>query len=176
MSISATLRLQTPLGACLLLGSERALQGLWFEGAAYFARTLPPDAREGDTPALRDAAQWLQAYFAGRHPSPCALTLEPCGASAFQADILELLLDIPEGRTTTYGALAAELARRRGLARVSARAVGGAVARNPISIIIPCHRVLGASGALTGYAGGLARKRWLLEHEGAALQTHAVWV
>ena len=170
-----SMRVQTPLGPCLLLGDDRALRGLWFEGAAYFARTMPPDVREGETPALRDAAQWLRAYFAHGHPSPGALTLAP-DASAFQKDVLALLLEIPEGQTTTYGALAAELARRRGLARIRAQAVGGAVARNPISIIIPCHRVLGAGGALTGYAGGLARKRWLLEHEGAALQTHAVWV
>ena len=87
--------------------------------------------------------------------------------------MLDLLLEIPEGRTTTYGALAAALAQRRGLARMSAQAVGGAIARNPISIVIPCHRVLGADGSLTGYAGGLARKRWLLEHEDVALQTHA---
>ena len=175
MSSSAIMRCETPLGACLLLGDALALRGLWFEGATHYARTLPPDAREGSTPALRDAAQWLGDYFAGRHPSPRALTLAPA-ASAFQAEVLDLLLAIPEGRTTTYGALAAELARRRGLARMSAQAVGGAVARNPIAIIIPCHRVLGADGSLTGYAGGLARKRWLLEHEGAALQTRAGWV
>ena len=175
MPAPVTMRCETPLGTCLLLGDAHALRGLWFEGAAHYARTLPPDAREGITPALRDAAQWLGNYFAGRHPSPRALTLAP-EASAFQAEVLALLLEIPEGRTTTYGALAAALARRRGLARMSAQAVGGAVARNPISIIIPCHRVLGADGSLTGYAGGLARKRWLLEHEGAALQTRAGWV
>ena len=175
MSASTIMRCETPLGACLLLGDERALRGLWFEGAAHYARTLPPDAREGSTPALRDAAQWLGDYFAGLHPSPLALTLTP-DASAFQSEVLDLLLEIPEGRTTTYSALAAALAQRRGLARMSAQAVGGAVARNPISIVIPCHRVLGADGSLTGYAGGLARKRWLLEHEGAALQTRAGWV
>lgn len=175
MSSSTIMRCETPLGACLLLSDARALRGLWFEGAAYYARTLPPDAHEGSTPALRDGAQWLCDYFAGRHPSPRALTLAP-DASAFQAEVFNLLLAIPEGGTTTYGALAAALARRRGLARMSAQAVGGAVARNPISIIIPCHRVLGADGSLTGYAGGLARKRWLLEHEGAALQTRAGWV
>lgn len=175
MSASTIMRCSTPLGPCLLLGDALALRGLWFEGAAYCARTLPPDAREGSTPALRDAAQWLCDYFAGRPPSPHALTLAP-DASAFQAEVLGLLLAIPEGRTTTYGALAAALAQRRGLARMSAQAVGGAVARNPISIIIPCHRVLGKDGSLTGYAGGLARKRWLLEHEGAALQTRAGWV
>ena len=175
MPAPVTMRCETPLGACLLLGDAHALRGLWFEGAAHYARTLPPDAREGSTPALRDAAQWLGDYFAGRHPSPRALTLAP-EVSAFQSEVLALLLEIPEGRTATYGALAAALARRRGLARMSAQAVGGAVARNPIAIVIPCHRVLGADGSLTGYAGGLARKRWLLTHEGAALQTRAGWV
>ena len=173
MSASAITHCETPLGPCLLMGDERSLRGVWFEGAAHYARTLPPDVRKGSTPALRDASQWLRDYFAGRHPSPHALTLTP-DASAFQSEVLALLLEIPEGRTTTYGALAAELARRRGLAHMSAQAVGGAVARNPISIVIPCHRVLGADGSLTGYAGGLTRKRWLLEHEGVALQTHAM--
>ena len=173
--MSAVMRCDTPLGRCLLYGDGRALRGLWFEGAAYFARTLPPGVPEGRTPALEDAAQWLVDYFAGRSPSPRALALAP-EASAFQAQVLDLLLDVPPGRTTTYGALAGALARRKGVPRVPAQAVGGAVARNPISIIIPCHRVLGADGSLTGYAGGLARKRWLLEHEGAALQTRVGWV
>lgn len=161
-----TTRYDSPIGALLLAGNERALTGLWIEGAQYFAATLPQDAQEGVSPPLRDAAQWLDDYFAARRPSPGDLALEIAG-SAFRSCVCRLLMEIPYGATTTYGALASEAARRMGRARMSAQAVGGAVGHNPISIVIPCHRVLGADGSLTGYAGGVERKRFLLRHEGA---------
>ena len=119
-----------------------------------------------DLPVFGDAARWLGAYFAGQKPDPNQLPLAPQG-SAFRRVIWALLCEIPCGALTTYGDLAAEAAARLGRVRLSAQAVGGAVGHNPISIIIPCHRVVGADGSLTGYAGGLAVKRQLLALEGA---------
>jgi len=163
-----TTHVDSPVGPLLLAGNERALTGLWIEGAKYFAASLPEDAIDAAdslTPPLRDAAQWLGDYFAGKRPSPDELTLEIPG-SAFRREVCRLLLTIPYGETTTYGALAREMARRMGRAHMSAQAVGGAVGHNPISIIIPCHRVLAVDGSMTGYAGGIDKKRFLLRHEG----------
>ena len=182
-------RLETPLGGVLLAGDGEALTGLWFEGQRYFARTL--DGHAGDAPAALDrcgcsdsapavldhcgcsdpapavldrAERWLAAYFRGEDPGE-APPLAPRGTE-FQRAVWALLTEIPRGQTATYGQIAARLAGRTGAA-VSARAVGGAVARNPISIFIPCHRVVGADGGLIGYAGGIDRKRQLLRLEGA---------
>ncbi len=166
-----TTRVSSPVGPLLLAGNERALTGLWIEGAKYFAASLPEDAIDAPerfVPPLRDAAQWLTDYFASKRPSPSELTLEIPG-SAFRREVCRLLLTIPYGQTTTYGALAREVALRMGRARMPAQAVGGAVGHNPISIVIPCHRVLGADGSPTGYAGGLDKKRFLLRHEGVCL-------
>ncbi len=153
-----------PLGQIILASDGAALTGLWFAGQKYFpARPMVPD---GGLPVLNAACRWLDAYFAGRRPDPRALPLAPAGGD-FRQLVWRLLLDIPYGRTAAYGALAAQAAEQLGLASMSAQAVGGAVGHNPISIIIPCHRVLGADGSLTGYAGGVEKKRWLLAHEGA---------
>ena len=157
----------SPLGPMLLAADEEGLTGAWFEGQKHYARALGPGAAEGDSPALAAARRWLDLYFAGREPDFMP-PLHLCG-SEFQLAVWELLRGIPYGRTTTYGALAGQLAAQRGGRAVSAQAVGGAVGRNPVSILVPCHRVVGADGALTGYAGGLARKRSLLELEGAKL-------
>ena len=156
----------SPLGKIVLASDGQALTGLWFEGQKYF----PPAAMisRPSLPAFAAARTWLDGYFAGERAGVSALPLAPAG-SDFQKLIWSLLAGIPYGQTTTYGALAGEAARRLGRASMSAQAVGGAVGHNPISLIIPCHRVLGADGSLTGYAGGLARKRWLLRHEGAAI-------
>ena len=156
----------SPLGRILLAAEGEALTGLWFEGQRYFARGLGEDREERETPVLRRGAEWLDRYFAGEKPEPC-LPLAPAG-TAFQRAVWELLLEIPYGETTTYGALAAELARRGRPS--SPRAVGGAVGRNPISILIPCHRVLGRNGALTGYAAGEERKKRLLALEAGAVK------
>ena len=156
----------SPLGPLLLASDGDALTGLWLDGQKYYAAGLAEDASEAPSqPVLKAAAKWLDAYFAGVRPEISALPLSPKG-SEFQKLVWSLLRDIPYGETTTYGALAAkaEACLDR---RTSARAVGAAVGRNPISIIIPCHRVLGASGCLTGYAGGLDKKEWLLRFEGA---------
>ena len=156
----------SPLGPLLLAVEKDALTGLWLPGQKFFAAGLSADAMEDPSLlALRAAAEWLDAYFAGDKPEISALSLAPKG-SDYQKLIWSLLRDIPYGETTTYGALAAKAETRLGR-KTSARAVGAAVGRNPISILIPCHRVLGASGSLTGYAGGLDKKEWLLRHEGA---------
>ena len=153
----------SPLGGILLAADEIGLTGLWFEGEKYLAAQLPPDHIRQETPILRETMRWLDIYFSGSEPDFMP-PLHPTG-SDFQQSVWELLLRIPYGLTTTYGALAQQLAQQRGLARMSAQAVGGAVGHNRISILIPCHRVVGTNGSLTGYAGGIEKKRKLLELE-----------
>lgn len=155
----------SPLGEILLAADERGLTGLWLEGQKYCAASLPAEHEERRTSILAEATRWLDVYFSGQEPDFLP-PLHPIG-SAFRQAVWELLLQIPYGRTTTYGALARQLAERGGLPRMSAQAVGGAVGHNQISIIIPCHRVVGTNGSLTGYAGGLDKKIKLLELERA---------
>ena len=148
---------KSPVGVLTLAGEGESLAGLWLEGQKYFGAGLEL-AAEGGAPALEAAKDWLDRYFAGERPAPSELKLAPVG-TAFQRAVWAQLCEIPYGQTVTYGELAKCLSS-------SARAVGSAVGRNPISIIVPCHRVLGADGSLTGYAGGVERKKWLLFHEG----------
>lgn len=153
----------SPLGGMLLAADDAGLTGLWFEGQKHFARRLDDAHEERALPLFDEAKRWLDQYFSGREPDftpPLHLL-----GTAFEREVWAILRAVPYGRTTTYGEIAAQLAQRRGLAHMSAQAVGGAVGRNPISVIVPCHRVLGADGSLTGYAGGLARKRRLLALE-----------
>ena len=151
---------ESPLGKMLLAADDGGLMGAWFYGQRYFARGLEgaeKNERRGvpfDSPVLLAARRWLDAYFAGERPDAGDVPLAPRG-TAFQRRVWDALLAIPYGETRTYGELAAELGS-------SPRAVGAAVGRNPISVIVPCHRVLGADGSLTGYAGGLGRMRALL--------------
>ena len=159
----------TPAGEVLLAASGANLTGLWFTGQDHFARTLPwPLPLPGNAPAIDAAKRWLTAYFAGKRPSPSELELAPEG-TPFQLAILRVLLGIPYGTVISYGEIAQETARLLGKETWSARAAGAAVGRNPISIVIPCHRVIGADGSLTGYAGGLERKAALLKLEGVDL-------
>ena len=151
---------ESPLGTMLLAADELGLTGAWFVGQKYFGAAVPSGHVECETPVLMQARCWLDAYFAGERPGQLP-PLHPAG-SAFRQDVWAILLQTPYGETTTYGAIARQLAARRGIDRVSARAVGGAVGHNPVSIIIPCHRVIGADGSLTGYAGGIERKLKLL--------------
>lgn len=155
----ATCDYESPLGRMLLAADDGGLTGAWFYGQRYFARGLDDAEKnvEAEAPALTAASRWLDAYFAGERPGVTDVSLAPRG-TAFQRRVWSALLAIPYGETRTYGELAAEL-------RSSPRAIGTAVGRNPISVIIPCHRVVGADGSLTGYAGGLDRKRALLELE-----------
>lgn len=154
---------RSPLGGILLAADEDGLTGLWFDGQKYYADTLPPDAAEEETPALTAAKRWLDVYFTGRQPAFMP-PLHPIG-SPFRQAVWQLLLQIPYGQTTTYGAIARQLAAGQGLPSVSAQAVGGAVGHNRISILIPCHRVVGTGGSLTGYAGGIDKKIQLLTWE-----------
>lgn len=153
----------SPVGLLYLAANGDAMTGLWIEGQKYFASTLEASTVERpDMPIFQQASNWLDAYFNGEIP-PALPPLAPKG-SAFQLAVWRLLLEIPRGQITTYGALAQKL-RDQGIP-ASAQAVGGAVGHNPISILIPCHRVVGASGSLTGYAGGIAAKQYLLNLEG----------
>ena len=154
---------QSPLGGILLAANEVGLVGLWFEGQKYFANTLPVGHCAQTTPILAEAKRWLDIYFSGRIPDFMP-PLHPSG-SDFRKAVWKLLLEIPYGKTVTYGELAKKLAVQRGIPRMSAQAVGGAVGHNEISIIIPCHRVVGTNGSLTGYAGGIEKKIRLLELE-----------
>ena len=153
----------SPLGMILLAADDAGLTGLWFEGSKYFAAELPKEHSEQDTPVLLETTQWLDVYFAGKEPDFTPL-LHLVG-SDFRQAVWNILLSIPYGRTMTYGQIAKQLAKNTGIDKMSAQAVGGAVGHNPISIIVPCHRVVGASGSLTGYAGGLDKKIALLELE-----------
>lgn len=153
----------SPLGGILLAADEIGLTGLWFDGQKYFARDLPAEHVEQNTPVLSEAKRWLEIYFTGREPD-FTPPLHPIG-SVFRQSVWEILLQIPYGQTTTYGEIARQLAAKLGLPRMSAQAVGGAVGHNEVSIIIPCHRVVGTSGSLTGYAGGIDKKVKLLELE-----------
>lgn len=139
-------------------------------GQKYFLGTLPEmPSRKDDLEVLDMARSWLDRYFAGQMPHPEELPLQPIG-SAFQQAVWGCLCRIPYGEITTYGAIAKKAAAELGQGSVSAQAVGGAVGHNPISIIIPCHRVVGTNGSLTGYAGGIDRKIMLLKHEGADIE------
>ena len=154
----------SPLGEILLVSDGETLSGLYFEGQNYVP-ALPEAEKDPSLPVFKSARAWIARYFAGEKPE-ADLPLRAAG-TAFQRAVWDLLKEIPFGATVTYGELAERLAARRGRP-CSARAVGAAVGRNPISLIVPCHRVLGADGSLTGYAGGLARKRALLQLEGIA--------
>lgn len=157
----------SPLGDILLAADEKRLTGLWIAEQKDRAQTMPENMNfSEENPVLEAAADWLDAYFAGKQPDPLALVLAPQG-SAFRKTVWKRLLEIPCGETVTYGEVARDVAARMGRAMMSAQAVGGAVGHNPISIIIPCHRVVGTGGSLTGYAGGIQKKVWLLTHEGA---------
>lgn len=159
-------RYDSPLGPITLAGEDGALTGLWFDGQKYFGAGLPAGTPEGEPPVFRQVRAWLDRYFRGEDPGP-APPLAPAG-TAFQRAVWEVLREIPYGRTATYGQVAQ--ATGRGLGRnTSPRAAGSAVGRNPISLLIPCHRVVGAGGSLTGYAGGLERKEALLKLEGAEI-------
>lgn len=156
---------QSPLGGVLMAADHQGVTGLWFEGAKYFAQGLERNREQRETPHLAQTRAWLDAYFAGRQPDfTPALHLQ---GTPFQQLVWSLMLAIPYGSTTTYGALTKQVSEKMGGAPMCAQAVGGTVGRNPISLIVPCHRVVGKSGSLTGYAGGLQKKMSLLQLEGA---------
>lgn len=153
-------RIDSPLGPLTAARSAAGLSGLWFDDQKHHPGPLAVPADDGSDPVLRATAEALAAYFSGL---PFTLPpLDPAG-TAFQREVWQALLTIAPGQPATYGALAGRLGRAS-----AARALGAAVGRNPISVLVPCHRVVGADGSLTGYAGGLARKQALLTLEGGA--------
>ena len=161
-----TMEYASPVGKLTIASSEKSITGLWIEGQKYFGSTLRGEQiYSSQPPVLKQAAEWLDRYFAGERPLPTELPLAPAGGEFRQA-VWKLLCEISYGEVTTYKKLAEKIAAGRGLKTMSAQAVGGAVGHNPISILIPCHRVLGTDGSLTGYAGGIDRKRMLLALEG----------
>lgn len=158
----------SPLGGITLVSDGISLIGLLFDGQKYFPRTLGQEHKEASLPVFEKACLWLDLYFSGEEPGftpPLAIK-----STEFRRSVWEILRSIPYGGTMTYGEIASKIAQQRNIPRMSAQAVGGAVGHNPIALIIPCHRVIGAGGNLTGYAGGLEKKRKLLELEKAAIQ------
>lgn len=160
-----TTHYDSPLGGITLASDGKALTGLWFDGQKYFGSTLSADHEPGNLPVFEQTRKWLEIYFSGKAPD-----LTPplyVRATPFRKAVWDILLTIPFGQTMTYGEIAHKIAAQKGLSHMSAQAVGGAVGHNPISLIIPCHRVVGADGNLTGYAGGTDKKLWLLSMEKA---------
>ena len=158
----------SPLGRIMLMSDGRSLTGLWFVGQKYFAATSSDKVIEkNDLPVFEKTRSWLDRYFKGDKPQISELILEPQGSS-FRQIVWKILCEIPYGEVVTYGSIAQRIAKQLGKKTMSAQAIGGAIGHNPISIIIPCHRVIGTNGSLTGYAGGVDKKLKLLEHEGAS--------
>ena len=167
----------SPIGRLTLAADAggEAITGAWFQGQKYFGGIAGHELIENNDFEVFEAAKsWLDRYFNGDKPSPTELPLAPCG-SEFKQMVWQLLCEIPYGEVTTYGKLAAEAARRMGRERMSAQAIGGAVGHNPISVIIPCHRVIGTDGSLTGYAGGIELKKRLLIHESVMEKKGQKW-
>lgn len=159
-----------PIGRMMIVSDDTRIVGVWLEGQKYFGGVIGEDLlRQDDLPVLQEAKSWLDRYFAGDKPRISELPLAPRG-NAFRQAVWRILCAIPYGEVVTYGDIAKEIARQRGIKTMSAQAIGGAVGHNPISVIIPCHRVVGANGNLTGYAGGLEVKIKLLTHEGVDME------
>lgn len=164
----------SPLGEITLAGDGDNLVGLWMNKQKYFAATLQGRIEEkSDLPIFDRTRKWLDAYFAGKKPAISELSLMPAG-SEFRKGVWDILCEIPYGQCTTYGEIAKKMALRMNKKSMSSQAVGGAVGHNCISIIIPCHRVVGANGSLTGFAGGIDKKIKLLELEGVDMSRYFV--
>ena len=158
---------ESPLGRVTLASDGESIVGLWLEGQKYFGDTVNGEMHREDRLAIfAKTRDWLDRYFLGEKPAIAEILLAPAG-NRFRQEVWKILCDIPYGEVMTYGAIARMIAERLGREKMSAQAVGGAVGHNPVSIIIPCHRVVGANGSLTGYAGGIRTKIRLLEHEKA---------
>lgn len=160
-----TVQYQSPIGNLLLASKKGKLIGIWMEDQKYYLLNIKEETQENSSDKmLVQTKGWLDRYFKGEKPRINELELEPVG-SAFRQTVWKILCDIPYGKVITYNDIAKEIAKQRGIKKMSAQAVGGAVGHNPISIVIPCHRVVGTNGSLTGYAGGIEKKLYLLKHE-----------
>lgn len=155
----------SPIGGITLASNGKELTGLWFDGQKYFANNLPKEREEKELPIFVQTKKWLDIYFSGKAPD-FTPSLSMDGISPFRKRVWEIMLAIPFGETMTYGEIAKQIEKESGK-RVSAQAVGGAVGHNSVSLVIPCHRVVGTNGSLTGYAGGIDKKVWLLKMERA---------
>ena len=156
----------SPIGTMTLACHEDNLVGLWTQGQKYHGDTIPEAMIENnDMPIFGTAKKWLDRYFAGKKPGIAELSLAPIGGE-FRQSVWKILCEIPYGKVITYGDIAKKIAVKMGRESMSSQAVGGAVGHNPISIIIPCHRVVGSNGSLTGFSGGVQMKVKLLELEG----------
>ena len=156
-------RYNSPLGGITVASNGTAISGLWFEQQKYFADTLGNHFEEKNLPIFDETIKWLNIYFSGKSPNFTPNLI--INTTEFRKSIYELLLQIPYGQTMTYGEIAKIIAIKRGIKRMSAQAIGSAIAHNPISLIIPCHRVIGKNGDLIGYAGGIDKKLQLLKLE-----------
>jgi methylated-DNA-[protein]-cysteine S-methyltransferase len=163
-------RLPSPVGTITLASDGDNLVGLWIEGQKYHGDSVPVAMVKDNVPVFTAARKWLDNYFAGKKPDIAALPLAPAGGE-FRQDVWSILCGIPYGEVVTYGSIAKKMAAKMNKERMSSQAVGGAVGHNPISIIIPCHRVVGSNGSLTGYAGGIDKKVKLLELEGVDMSS-----
>ena len=155
---------ESPLGKLLLSADDLGLTGIWFEGQKYFPPSLKEPFEEKEVPVIKETKRWLTIYFSGKDPD-FMVPLHFLGTD-FQKMVWEILCSIPYGKTRTYGEIARQIAFQKGIPHMSAQAVGGAVGHNKISILVPCHRVVGTNGSLTGYAGGMDKKVKLLTLEG----------
>jgi methylated-DNA-[protein]-cysteine S-methyltransferase len=165
-----TTTIETPLGTMTASAEDDKLTGLWFTTRQQYAPNTEGWKDAPDYEVFVALRSWLNRYFAGKNPPVSAIPLDPLAlqTTVFRQSVWDLLLQIPYGKTTSYGELAKQIAKNRGVPVISARAVGGAVGHNPISILIPCHRVIGADGSITGYGGGIDRKQALLALEKGA--------
>ncbi|MCI7180393.1 MAG: methylated-DNA--[protein]-cysteine S-methyltransferase [Schaedlerella sp.] len=156
----------SPVGKIMMASDGVHLNGLWIEGQMYYGSTIKEEMQPKDSlPVFKKTKDWLERYFSGGRPEISEIPLAPSG-SDFRQKVWAMLCEIPYGEVTTYGRIAEKIAELQNKKSMSAQAVGGAVGHNPISIIIPCHRVVGTDGSMTGYAGGIDKKEWLLAHEG----------
>lgn len=153
----------SPLGSMTMASDGESLTGLWFDDQKHFGTTLDTNAKESQLPVFVETESWLDVYFNGKEPD--FMPEIKLSGTDFQLQVWELLRAIPYGKVATYKDISIILAKKRGIEKMSARAVGTAVGRNPISIIVPCHRVVGINNKLTGYAGGIDRKEYLLKTE-----------
>ncbi len=158
----------SPLGRMLLAADKEGITGIWFKGAKYYCENLDKFHTEKETEIIKEAKKWLDIYFSGKEPKFMP-KINPKG-SEFRQMVWEIIRKIPYGETVTYKDIANEISKQKGIKKMSAQAIGGAVGHNKISIIIPCHRVVGTNGNLIGYAGGIEKKLKLLKLEGCNIK------